>query len=102
MADKYYTVREYAGKLQLSEGTIYRNPLKYYMFRVGGVWRANDESLKKFEQQNIKDNNIFRLAVVGGKEESLCRSTKEVVNIGSMYQRQMAKELDDLLERRTN
>lgn len=37
MADKYYTVREYAGKLQLSEGTIYRNPFKYYMFRVGGV-----------------------------------------------------------------
>ncbi|MDE9570518.1 hypothetical protein [Xenorhabdus bovienii] len=102
MADDYYTVRGLAEKLKISANTIYRNPLKYHMFRVGGSWRANEESLKKFEQQDLKDNNVFRLAVVGGKEKAQCRSTKEVTHTGSMYQRQMAKELDDLLARRTN
>ncbi|SFU85976.1 helix-turn-helix domain-containing protein [Xenorhabdus koppenhoeferi] len=100
--DDYYTIKEFAKKLKISANTIYRNPLKYHMFRVGSSWRANDESLKKFEQKDPKDNNVFRLAVVGGKEKTQCRSTKEVKNIGLMYQRQMEKELGDLLERRTN
>ncbi|WP_237388034.1 hypothetical protein [Xenorhabdus sp. Sc-CR9] len=100
--DDFYTVKEYAKKLKISEWSIYRNPLKYHMFRVGCSWRANSESLKKFEQQNSKDNNVFRLAVVGGKERTQCRSTKEVRNTGSMYLRQMEKELGDLLGQKIN
>lgn len=91
------TVKELAATLQVSATTIYRNPRKYHMFRVGNNWRANSESLKKFAEAPGTDNNVFRLGVVGGKERKKCRSTKGVTRTGSISQRQMARELDALL-----
>ncbi|MDK7759432.1 hypothetical protein [Providencia rettgeri] len=101
MDDKYYTVEEYSKLLNLSKGTIYRKPSKYYMFKVGGSWRANKESLKKFEQAQFNDNNIYRLALVGSKRKTKCQYTKEAASIGSMYPPQLARELDALLAPQT-
>lgn len=99
MDDKYYTVEEYSKLLNLSKGTIYRKPSKYYMFKVGGSWRANKESLKKFEQAQFNDNNVYRLAVVGSGRKA-CRSTKEVRSTGLTLQHQAERELENLLARR--
>ena len=101
MEDDCMTLKEFAGKLKLSPSTIYKNPPKYYMFKVGGSWRANKESLKKFEQAQFNDNNVYRLAVVGGRRNSKCRSTKEGVRSGLMSHLQVEKELGDLLAPRT-
>ena len=95
--DAFLTVREYAAALRVSASTIYRNPLKFHMFKVGGCWRASTDSMKKFEQQAANDNNVFRLAVVGGKEKRKCRSTNEETRTGLIYRSQTARELDDLL-----
>lgn len=95
--EEFLKVKEYAAIIRVSAGTIYRNPLKFHMFKVGDCWRANSDSLKKFEQQAANDNNVIRLAVVGGKEKKRCRSTKEVKRTGSMSQRQTERELDALL-----
>ncbi|MES4614237.1 hypothetical protein V2154_16845 [Ewingella sp. CoE-038-23] len=99
-SDSFLKVKEFAAIVRVSASTIYRNPQKYHMFKVGGGWRANEDSLKKFEQQSANDNNVFRLAVVGGKEKVKCRSTKEVKRTGSISQRQMEQELGALLEPR--
>ncbi|HHO0143194.1 helix-turn-helix protein [Providencia alcalifaciens] len=53
--DSLFTVKEYAALLKLSESTVYRNPAKYHMFRVGRSWRASKESLKRFEQDQFHD-----------------------------------------------
>lgn len=53
--DSLFTVKEYAALLKLSESTVYRNPAKYHMFRVGRSWRASKESLKRFEQAQFHD-----------------------------------------------
>ncbi|CNI59651.1 MULTISPECIES: helix-turn-helix domain-containing protein [Yersinia] len=97
--ETFLKVKEYAAIIRVSAGTIYRNPVKFHMFKVGGRWRADADSLNKFkfEQQAANDNNVYRLAVVGGKEKKRCRSTKEVKRTGSMSQRQTARELDALL-----
>nr|WP_289365824.1 hypothetical protein [Pantoea stewartii] len=47
------------------------------MFKVGGCWRASVDSMKKFEQQPVPNNNAIRLAAVDGKEKKKCRSTNE-------------------------
>lgn len=99
MDDSLYTIKEYASMIRLSSSTVYRNPAKYYMFRVGSSWRANKESLKKFEQAQFNDNNVYRLAVVGSGRKT-CRSTKEVRNTGLTLQHQAEKELENLLARR--
>lgn len=99
--DSYFTLKEYARKLKLSRHTIYRNPTNFFMFRVGGSWRANRGSLKKFELAQFNDNNIYRLSVVGGRRISKCRSTKEVKNTGLISHLQMEEELDNLLTPRT-
>ncbi|WP_258307609.1 helix-turn-helix domain-containing protein [Pectobacterium carotovorum] len=91
--EEYLTVSDISRILKISPGTIYRNPHRYNMFKVGGVWRANKESLENFSR-NV--NNAIRLAVVG-KESRKCRSTGEGKRIGLTYQRQMGKELGDLL-----
>ena len=96
-ATDFMTVRELAAVVKISASTIYRNPAKYHMFKVGGCWRANDESLKKFAQQSANDNNVFWLAVVGGKENKKCRSTNGVKRTGSMSPLQTERELDALL-----
>ncbi|MGJ7972663.1 helix-turn-helix domain-containing protein [Providencia hangzhouensis] len=54
--DSLFTVKEYAALLKLSESTVYRNPAKYHMFRVGRSWRASKESLKRFEQAQFQDD----------------------------------------------
>lgn len=54
--DSLFTVKEYAVLLKLSESTVYRNPAKYHMFRVGRSWRASKESLKRFEQAQFQDD----------------------------------------------
>ena len=72
--EKFIKIKEYAAILRISAGTIYKNPLKFHMFKVGDRWRANLDSLKKFEQQAANDNNVIRLAVVGGKEKKKCRN----------------------------
>ncbi|EJD6539360.1 helix-turn-helix domain-containing protein [Providencia sp. PROV188] len=54
--DSLFTVKEYAALLKLSESTVYRNPAKYHMFRVGRSWRASKESLKRFEQALFQDD----------------------------------------------
>ncbi|CNK61240.1 Uncharacterised protein [Yersinia pseudotuberculosis] len=95
--EHFLKVKEYAAIIRVSAGTIYRNPLKFHMFKVGDRWRANSDSLKKFEQQAANDNNVIRLAVVVGKEKKQCRSTKEVKRTGSMSHRQTERELDALL-----
>ncbi|QKJ17516.1 DNA-binding protein [Yersinia kristensenii] len=100
----FLKIKEYAALIKVSAGTIYRNPLKFHMFKVGDRWRADADSLSKFkfEQQAANDNNVIRLAVVGGKEKKKCRSTKEVKRTGSMSQRQTERELDALLAPRKN
>lgn len=50
MDDGLMTIKDYAKKLRLSEATIYRAPEKYHMFRVGGSWRASDQSLKNLKK----------------------------------------------------
>lgn len=94
MSEALMTIEEYSLKLKVSPHTIYRNPLKYHMFKVGGLWRASNESLEKFSAPN---NNVTRLAVVGGKEFKKCRSSKEVKSGGWTSHTQMEKELDALL-----
>jgi hypothetical protein len=94
MAEEFMTVKEFAAVVKVSASTIYRNPLKYNMFRVGGSWRANKESLESFSH---KVNNAIRLAVVGGKESKKCRYSKEVKNTGLISPRQTDRELGDLL-----
>lgn len=69
------------------------------MFRVGGSWRANKESLKKFEQAQFNDNNVYRLAVVGDGRKT-CRSTKEVKSTGLISQLQAEKEFANRLAQR--
>lgn len=101
MDDSLYTIKEYASMIRLSSSTVYRNPAKYYMFRVGSSWRANKESLKKFEQAQFNDNNVYRLALVGSKRKTKCQYTKEAASIGSMYPPQLARELDALLAPQT-
>ncbi|NIH23442.1 hypothetical protein HBM99_13945 [Providencia heimbachae] len=96
MDEQYYTIEEYSKLLNLSKGTIYRKPSKYYMFKVGSSWRANKESLKKFEQAQFNDDNVYRLAVVGSGSKK-CRSTKEVTYTGLMSRLQLEKELEELL-----
>lgn len=96
-AEAFMKVREYAALIRVSASTIYRDPAKFHMFKVGGCWRANSESMKKFEQQAANDNNVFRLAVVGGKEKRKCRSTNEETRTGLIYRSQTARELDALL-----
>ncbi|MDU7135037.1 MAG: hypothetical protein E6325_27170, partial [Enterobacteriaceae bacterium] len=71
--DKFLTVSDLASLLQISPSTIYRDPTRYNMFKVGGAWRANEESVANFSRT---PNNVIRLAVVG-KEYTECRSTKE-------------------------
>lgn len=92
----YLNVARLAARLNVSKSTIYRDPTKFHMFKVGGQWRANEESLEKFSH---RDNNVIRLAVVG-KDFKKCRSTKEVKHTGLMSPCQTDRELDDLLARR--
>ncbi|WP_224717673.1 helix-turn-helix domain-containing protein [Pectobacterium versatile] len=94
--EEYLSVSDVSKILKISTGTIYRNPHRYNMFKVGGLWRAKKESLENFSR-NV--NNAIRLAVVG-KESKKCRSTGEGKRTGLMYQHQMGKELGDLLEPR--
>jgi len=100
MPETFMTVKELAAAIRVSASTIYRDPQKYHMFKVGNGWRASAESLKKFEQQPSSGKNVFRLAVVGGKEKRKCRSTREGKRTGSISQRQTERELDALLARR--
>ncbi|HHR5809017.1 TPA: hypothetical protein ACS78B_002499, partial [Providencia alcalifaciens] len=95
--DNYYTIHEYAKKLKISSSTIRRNPKKFNMFKVGGSWRANERSLKLFEQSLLSQNNIIRLASGGQKETTECLFTKGESSTGLIYQHQTARELDALL-----
>ena len=90
----FMRLKEYAEKIQVSPHTIYRNPAKFHMFKVGGSWRANKESIEKFSHTN---NNVFRLAVVGSKESERCRSSRGVKNTGLISPRLTERELDALL-----
>lgn len=90
----FLKLRDFAARINVSPNTIYRDPAKYHMFKVGGSWRANEESVEKF---SIKSNNVTRLAVVGVKERKKCRSSKEVKSTGWTSQHQMEKELGALL-----
>jgi len=100
-AEPFMTVKEYAAAIQVSATTIYRNPEKFHMFKVGGCWRASVDSMKKFEQQPVRNNNAIRLAAVDGKEKKKCRSTNEGTRTGLMYRSQTARELDALLAPKT-
>ena len=91
---EFMKLKEYAKQIKVSPHTIYRDPAKYHMFKVGGLWRANKESLEKFAPTN---NNVIRLAVVGSKESKRCRSSKGVKNTGLISPRQTERELDALL-----
>ena len=97
MGSQMLTVKEYAPLIRLSPMTIYRDPAKYHMFRVGKSWRANSDSLKKFEDAQFKNNNVYRLAVISGGRKKKCLSTKEVKRTGSMCPPQMERELEKLL-----
>ena len=97
MGDGLMTIKEYAPLLRLSEVTVYRNPEKYHMFRVGSSWRANGASLKRFEEDQFNHNNVYRLAVVSGRSKGKCQSTKGAKHTGSMYPPQMEGELEKLL-----
>ncbi|WP_367273571.1 helix-turn-helix domain-containing protein [Pluralibacter sp.] len=88
-----FTVAEFASILKISPSTIYRNPSRFHMFKVGGAWRANEESVEKFSQT---PNNVFRLAVVG-KGVTKCRSTNEGKTTGLISRLQTELELDALL-----
>ncbi|EJD6046015.1 helix-turn-helix domain-containing protein [Providencia rettgeri] len=91
--DSLFTVKEYAALLKLSESTVYRNPAKYHMFRVGSSWRASKESLKRFEQAQF-DNNLDSSAVLTHKRQKKLNS-KNIYEI--RMQRDVAKELNRLL-----
>ncbi|QYA57397.1 putative helix-turn-helix domain-containing protein [Hafnia phage vB_HpaM_Meifeng] len=82
-----------AKRLNVSTHTIYRNPAKFNMFKVGGSWRAREESLASFSS---KVNNAIRLGVVG-KESMKCRSSREEKYTGSISPLQTERELDALL-----
>lgn len=97
MDDSLMTIKDYAKKLRLSKATIYRDPEKYHMFRVGGSWRASDQSLKKFEEDRLNNNNVYRLAVISGGRKGKCLSTKGVKHTGSMCPPQTERELEKLL-----
>lgn len=91
--EKLMKVPELAARLQISPSTIYRDPARYNMFKVGGAWRANEESVANFSRT---PNNVIRLAVVG-KEYTECRSTKEGKTTGLISRLQTDRELDALL-----
>ncbi|MEX5073068.1 helix-turn-helix domain-containing protein [Enterobacter cloacae] len=94
--EPFLDIGKLAKRLSVSKSTIYRNPAKFHMFKVGGQWRANEESLEKFSR---RDNNVIRLAVVG-KDVKKCRSTKEVKHTGLISPCQTDRELGALLARR--
>jgi hypothetical protein len=75
--EKLMKVPELAARLQISLPR-FTGTLRYNMFKVGGAWRANEESVANFSQAT---NNVIRLAVVG-KEYTECRSTKEEKLLG--------------------
>ncbi|MGX4746103.1 hypothetical protein [Providencia rettgeri] len=91
--DSLFTVKEYAVLLKLSESTVYRNPAKYHMFRVGNCWRASKESLKRFEQAQF-DNNLDSSAVLTHKRQKKvdCKNRYEI-----RMQSDVAKKLNRLL-----
>ena len=94
--EPFMKIPAFAARICVSPSTIYRNPARFHMFKVGGSWRANEESVANFSKTS---NNVFRLAVVG--EESMkCRSKKEVKTTGLISQLRTERELDALLEPR--
>lgn len=95
--DSLFTVKEYAALLRLSESTIYRNPAKYYMFRVGRSWRASKESLKRFEQVQLHECVSMSIMVKGKNSSSANRNLNMF-----MSQVEAEKELEQRLAKRKN
>lgn len=95
--DSLFTVKEYAALLKLSESTVYRNPAKYHMFRVGRSWRASKESLKRFEQAQFDNNRDYSAALTHKRQKKAdCKNKYEI-----RMQSNVAKELDRLLSKDT-
>lgn len=93
--DSLFTVKEYAALLRLSESTIYRNPAKYYMFRVGRSWRASKESLKRFDQAQLHEGMSISKMVKGKNSSSANRNLNMF-----MSQIEAEKELEQRLAKR--
>ncbi|MEQ4693689.1 MULTISPECIES: helix-turn-helix domain-containing protein [Providencia] len=93
--DSLFTVKEYAALLKLSESTVYRNPAKYHMFRVGRSWRASKESLKRFEQAQFQDDSVLI-----NSEKQHSRHYNFTAKSVFASQSQVEKELNKLLSQR--
>ena len=74
MDEQYLKVSAVAERLNVSPHTIYRNPVKFNMFKVGGSWRAREESL---ESLSSKVNNAIRLGVVGKESKNAYRQKRK-------------------------
>lgn len=94
-----YGIPDVAKFLKLSEHTVRANPLKYHMYKIGGVWRTSLTDLENYIDESRKNNNnVIRLALVNDKKElKKCHYQREVASIISTSAVQAAKELDDLL-----
>lgn len=64
MHDKFFTIKELASILKISVSTIYRDPIRFHMFRVGNSWRANAASLEKFASESEQPKKSPSAAVL--------------------------------------
>jgi len=89
------SLREAAARLGLSYQTVWARRHQI-AFRLPGCakWLVWPSTL---EQLSAPRYNVTRLALRSDTGESKCRSDSVTVSGGSIYARQAAKELDDLL-----
>lgn len=88
MHEQFLTIKEYAAILKISVSTIYRNPTRFHMFRVGNSWRANAASLEKFANESAQPHQTSSAAVL----------TKSGATVGRIVSNlQLERELAELL-----
>ena len=59
----YFTAKDIAGSLKISEDTIYRNALLFGGVRIGGQWRFPPDAVEKYLNATGQKKNKSRMAL---------------------------------------